>query len=777
MITSSSASSTSSNSQSKFPQTVVAVSREEFVNPLPLNIRDAAGNEANLPKDLTGNYFLISPVGSVDSPTVAGDDNVVWVSKDGWTPLYNGDGMVYRLSFTEGQASLKTRLMKPPCYFADLAVSDPANGDRFRGLEFSNLGISRASPSVLGLRNQLNTAFLPFKLPKDTSDRLLVSWDVGRPYEIDPETLETLTPVGYNADWSNLLPSQPDFPFKNIISSAHPVSDPHTGRVFTLNVGKSTWTMLGLSRSLEARKAENKEALESAIADSGLSQNLKINLIRGYELILGLIGVALWFLKLFLDKILRFFGREYEYVHLLAWDGEEVSISQKWNLISPDNKPIKIDQTVHQMGITEKYIVFAETAFKFSLDNILPYQRNSLANSFKSFIADFINYPQYPNTKLYIIKRDDLESTNGTDLPQVVAREVSIAPEFAHFVVDYKNPDNQIVLHISHLAATDVAEYIHIFDRSVYDDRDLDLKYDHPDLTASLQKLAGSVVSPMDISRLGVWVIDGETGREVSHHQFPDVRDRDAINQQIVDFVEDPDNNQIDIKYQLPWSTAFYVYPDTRPTEQFTDLFWNSWGCWTDTLTFRTIEAYKNYPHRLVEKDNVVDLTYRGIPSNLSHVKINRTEKGTQLELNTDNYYQFESHLLGTSAQFVPRPNAEDQTDGYIVCVVLTSDRFLSQPQTTDSNANWSQNSEIWIFDAQNLRQGALYKLSHPQLNIGFSFHTTWLAEAKSPASNLEYRVRDDYQELVQKTVASQMELGEKVNELFEREIYPHFPD
>ena len=190
-----------------------------------------------------------------------------------------------------------------------------------------------------------------------------------------------------------------------------------------------------------------------------------------------------------------------------------------------------------------------------------------------------------------------------------------------------------------------------------------------------------------------------------------------------------------------------------------------------------SFEAYKNYPHRLVEKDNVVDLTYRGIPSNLSHVKINRTKNGTQLELNTDNYYQFESHLLGTSAQFVPRPNAEDQTDGYIVCVVLTSDQFLSQPQTTDSNANWSQNSEIWIFDARNLRQGALYKLSHPQLNIGFSFHTTWLAEAKSPTTNLEYRVRDDYQELVQKTVASQTELGEKVNELFEREIYPHFSD
>jgi hypothetical protein len=102
-------------SPSRFPQTVVAVSREEFIEPIQLNVRDAEGKATTLPEDLQGHYFLVAPVGSPNSAKVDPDQEVVWVSKDGWTALYNGDGMVYRLSFGAWGATLKTRLMKPPC--------------------------------------------------------------------------------------------------------------------------------------------------------------------------------------------------------------------------------------------------------------------------------------------------------------------------------------------------------------------------------------------------------------------------------------------------------------------------------------------------------------------------------------------------------------------------------------------------------------------------------------------------------------------------------------
>ena len=786
------------NLNSRFPQTVVAVSREEFIEPIELTAIDAAGNKTTLPEDLTGHYFMIGPVGSVNSAIVEGDEQTVWVSKDGWTALYNGDGMIYRLDFDNGAARLKTRLAKPPCYFADRATADPNNYENYDHLKFYNLGITRGSFGKLGIRNQLNTAFLPFKLKDDPSERLIVSWDVGRPYEIDPETLETLTPIGMNDNWSDLLPNQEIVPFKSLMSSAHPVFDFAAERFYTLNVGKSLWTMLSLPRSVDVRIKENSEAFKSI--PEGLRGGNDFDFAASFNSILTLLySIALFSFKLtvsigdILVKIIKFFTGGYDFVHLLAWDGKEVGISNKWNIVLPYNRPLRIGQTVHQMAMTEDYIVFAETSFKFSLENTMPFQRSTLLSSFLIFITDFLNYPQFHSTNLYIIKKSDLKSTTPSlftrftnlfdrtkfkHLPKVVAKKVEIRPEFSHYVLDYDNSNDRIVVHAAHLAATDIAEYIRIYDRSAYDNRDPDDRediYDDPELTYRLQQLVGNVVSPTDISRVGRLVIDAKEGKVIEEKLFPNESDRDEINRQLAAHHQDPINNQIDPKYLLTWSTAFYIYPELRPTQQLTDIFWNSWGAWPDILTNRAVEAYQDYPGRLVDLKQIVDLIYEGVPSSLCHVKIKPDSNGqTQIELNEDNYFQFDRRNLGTSSQFIPRPNAKDQTDGYIVCAVLTSDRFLSQSNPADTDANWSENSEIWIFDAQKLKQGPLYKLSHPKLNIGFSFHTTWMSEAKSPSRRLAYDVREDYEYLVSELISKQPSLGDSVRQLFDEEVYPN---
>ena len=59
--------------------------------------------------------------------------------------------------------------------------------------------------------------------------------------------------------------------------------------------------------------------------------------------------------------------------------------------------------------------------------------------------------------------------------------------------------------------------------------------------------------------------------------------------------------------------------------------------------------------------------------------------------------------------------------------------------------------------------------------HIGFSFHTTWMPEANSPSKSLDYDVREDYDYLVQELIANQPELGDKIRQLFDREIYPNF--
>ena len=708
---------------------------------------------------------------------------------DGWTPLYNGDGMIYKLSFNSGGATLKTRLAKAPCYYADQATADPDKADDYEGLAFQDLGISRISYEKLGVRNQVNTAFLPFKTPRDANERLLVTWDVGRPHEIDPETLETLQPVGLSEDWQDMLPTKNPLPFKQLMTSAHPCLDPTNNEVYTINVGKSLWTMFGLSRSIKARLKDNAKIIKQ-IESNLYASPVIVGILKLYEGLLWIIQLLIGIIGFFLNIYQKF--AKNNFVHLMRWDGNKVAISQQWNILLPGNKPLKIDQTTHQMGLTEKYLVIAESSFKFSLENTLPYHRNSLANSFKTLLADFLDYPQFPYTKLYIIKRDDLANAikqpkpwwsflswqKKQELPIVIAKEMEIRPEFSHYLVDYKNPNDRLILHASHLAASDIAECIRIFERSFFDNRDDDNEedlYDDAKLSSRVQQLSGNVVGPMDASRLGCWIIDPEKAQVLAS-----------------DKVCFSNKNP---QFPLTWATAFYACRDEQGTENFTDIYWNSWGAWPDLLTSRTVKQYEDYPEdqREVKIADVVQRTYEGIPSSICHLKINANAdtKEPQVKLEIVDQFEFkdnqrsQKNVLGTSAQFVPRPQPENppadynpQTDGYIVCVVLTSDEFFSDSHTdAHADPNWSQCSELWIFDAANLEQGPLYKLSHSQMNFGFTVHTTWLKETVSP-EKMDYKIEKDYEELVQNLInnqTAQSGLREKIRKLFDEEVYPNF--
>jgi carotenoid cleavage dioxygenase-like enzyme len=186
----------------RVPKSFVTASREE----LDVSLRVISGK---LPRGLYGHAFVVA--------------GLPW--GDG-SPVPNGDGMLYRLDFGGAEVNLRSRIAKTPCYYADLASFGTSSG-------FQNKGIVRIG-SGLGVRNELNTAWLPIM-----DDRLLVTFDGGRPYEVDTESLEAVTPIGKNEEWTSGLP---DFingiaggPFRAYFSTAHPYYDPSTREVFTLN--------------------------------------------------------------------------------------------------------------------------------------------------------------------------------------------------------------------------------------------------------------------------------------------------------------------------------------------------------------------------------------------------------------------------------------------------------------------------------------------------------------------------------------------------------------
>ena len=143
-----------------FPKSMTRATRVEMDSALTVV-------SGELPSDIQGHAFTIGSIpGNGNGPQVV------------------GDGFVYRLSFAPESVRLKSCVMRTDCYLLDEATKDMPE------FAFEDKTFVRVSPAF-GVRNFANTAFQPIQ-----DGRLLVTYDAGRPWEIDPTTLDVITPVG-----------------------------------------------------------------------------------------------------------------------------------------------------------------------------------------------------------------------------------------------------------------------------------------------------------------------------------------------------------------------------------------------------------------------------------------------------------------------------------------------------------------------------------------------------------------------------------------------------
>ena len=198
---------------------VLAETGSELENRWPSSMTNAEQSSLNidlnilsgaLPDDMTGHAF-------VTYPHPMGDGS----------PQFIGDGMVIRLDFEPDRVGLFREVVRTPCFYADVATRGTDHG-------FQRAGMARMS-LTLGARNSLNTNFLVM------DDRLFLAYDGGRPWELDAETLQPITPVGAFDEWTSMMPSWVSWlrpwPFPIVLTSAHPVREPRTGEMFTVNFG------------------------------------------------------------------------------------------------------------------------------------------------------------------------------------------------------------------------------------------------------------------------------------------------------------------------------------------------------------------------------------------------------------------------------------------------------------------------------------------------------------------------------------------------------------
>ena len=219
------------NQTRDIPTSVVKTSRTEFDN-LQLKVSKfevcnsqlkLVKEEPSLPEDLKGYYFVAAAL----KEEVLKEESEKSKSTPG-TFVINGDGMIYRVKFDHGKLTLKTRIAKTPCYYIDQIIQRERISKYPKPYHFRNEGPSRMGQ--LGNRNQLNTAFLK------TPNRLILTFDAGIPWVIDPSSMELIEPLGRMDNWLNLtgpfedlVPILKKFLGKRILPAhanpAHPVFD------------------------------------------------------------------------------------------------------------------------------------------------------------------------------------------------------------------------------------------------------------------------------------------------------------------------------------------------------------------------------------------------------------------------------------------------------------------------------------------------------------------------------------------------------------------------
>jgi carotenoid cleavage dioxygenase-like enzyme len=701
---------------------LLGTSRNELSGPLHII-------EGAVPEGLTGAFYCMYQAGSVNSnglpfPETHSDKSY---NHEYGSPIMNGDGMCVAVFFDADGPSVKTSLMKTPCYYADEATRWGAEHHKLMG--FRNFGITRMS-LMLGSRNFLNTAVVPVQFAYQKSPGLIATYDVGRPFAINPRNLELVTPVGKNKEWLNAQPAKVPWPFGVVQSSAHPMFDPHTSELFTVNYIRESGSHVLHEKTVVHLKEDHKtfkqklEELASRLLHSNELEHVKDQVAHFFHnLDVELSGKG--------EKTNPVSG-ECE-VHLWRWDGE--NSPQKWLLQDQDGNPLNIKECMHQMGITEHYIILTDCSFKFSIDLLLnnPFPESEKIDRFMRWL---LSYPMVPYTTTYLVRRSDLNHSSGTITAYKVDKPIPI--ETIHYSCNYDDSDGRVTLYGLHNTAVCVAEWLRSYDINYLTGKPLDNE------VVSL-----FAIGSMDLSRMGKWVID---------------TDKMALLEDESKEFCSAGNLKSDQLGPNTWSLSLYAHRGLTDAREVNDKIKYIWFVSTGTdsrmLSEFIFNLYEKYPNRQLPVEDLVQATKMNLPFCLQRLN---TESWA-----VDQIYQADPLVYLRSVQFIPhepsRPGIDPQMDGFIMLTVQIGDK--------DSDGQVTYRTEFWVFDALDIEKGPILKMMHPDVLFCFSLHSTWLPKATHTDWKYRVDIIEDYNEVID----GLPELDKIfVKDFFYKHVYPHF--
>ncbi len=762
-----------------FPGSVTLLSRT------PIQDEPLTVSEGDLPPDLHGHAFFIGPGGSLNNRNLPESD-LIQPNQDG-TPLFNGDPLIYRIDFSAETARLTSRIPHTPCYYTDLACeTDPAYGD----MRYRNHGMARLS-FQLGFRNEINTALIPVRFTPEEGIRMLITWDAGRPYEIDPVSLEIKTPIGFNHEWQEQIPLP--LPFPIVTTTAHPAFD-HTpdpvsqrAQLYTLNYGKSIGTAMHpiLSGDAGAPFTHSDEEVEQEVRElittmkrllGWLSGPLGVLLKVDIDIVQKLLGwllrrvmtVAGWFWPR-IDKLVPERGNRVRRLHLQRDVVDEVL------KLTREKLPQGTRTTQDHLLEWKRLLAVAEMLLNSASEmndfvHILAWDGSSELHRWNMLVRDgeelvkpriFQSMHQMAITSNHLILMDTVFKLGAEQLLTAPTPDFPSLDALIRRLLDFKQSDDAVIyiidreqltraqdqvvarrLVIPFSAAHFLADYeehdgritLHMGHNTGWDPAEWTRSFDDFPYSPLQPSTLGMATSGSDINMLGHYEVDTRTGTITRSEQYK--------------------------HNDLTWMVAIYAYgmPDgVTPVPRIGSLYWNCWGARGELLPQYTEDLYggPNYTTRNLPRQEVERIAAESRPGTLCHLDTQR--------MIIDDHYVFPPGCFGTSAQFVPRRDGEgDQRNGYLICIVNDSDD--------------PSRSAFWLFDAARLAAGPVCKLSHPSLAIGLTIHSTWIPTLKAgAASSYNVPVQDDYNARLQ--MIDNGEQRKRLEQLFQTHVYPHFPN
>ena len=688
--------------------------------------------EGQFPTDISGVFYVIYPSGSVNSDGLPfpeenpqGNYNAEYAS-----PIMNGDGMLIMVNLNtlvNGKPTIKSRLMKTPCYWADYNSRWGTDDHTFFG--FLNFGISRIS-ILLGMRNFLNTAIIPARF-NNSNPVLVGAYDVGRPWILDSSTLDLVTPIGGNTEWNPQEGEKVPWAFQSIQTTAHPSFDPNTQELFIVNYIHDMMSVMQNKNAIDhlQRNPEKFRDKLSNLSNKILMQNDPEAAQKDFTM--------------FFRSLNQHMGEEEKVaesdsgkneVWLYKFTGEQ-SPMEKWLLHDQNGNPIVIDQCMHQTSVTKDYIILSDSSFKFTLDLLVnnPFPEDKVIDQ---AIRLALSRPMETFTAIWLIERSTLDPNQN--MATAIQLDQPIPVETIHFSCDYDNPDGMITLYGIHNSAMCIAEWLRTYDENYYTGQPIDQDY-----------LSLFAIGSLDISRLGKWKIDAKAGKLLVSDSIQ-YWDAGNINGPEVGF--------------NTWSLGLYGYKDMispiANQSQIRVLYYMANGTDPKSMSKFIYNMYKDYPNRVLSLDDVMT-------ANKNCLNFTLISFDTLLMKPID-IYEFSSGIYCRSLNFIPKTdnplNLDDQKNGYLFCTV----------QVTFINAagNKEYQGQYWIFDANNLKGGPICKMMYPYLNWCFTLHSAWIPN--NSENNLPYNINieQDYNQII-----AQLPFGDRqiVQEFFNVNVYPNY--